>query len=130
MAGVLYCTLNAVWARNRNHCEDSKSVSTITQTDRDALTRWDRHLYFQKQWPKREPLIRQKNVCIDQPSTFLCTSAAHQNWTHKISAKVMDQESAGFMYFKNKLPRVSDAKIKEGVLVGPQIRELIQDVKF
>ena len=30
----------------------------------------------------------------------------------KISVKVMDQESAGFMYFKNKLPRVSDAKIK------------------
>jgi hypothetical protein len=42
----------------------------------------------------------------------------------------MDQESAGFMYIKNKLPRVSDAKIKEGVLAGPQIRELIQDVKF
>jgi len=42
----------------------------------------------------------------------------------------MYQESAGFMYFKNKLRRVSDAKIKEGALVGPQIRELIHDVKF
>jgi hypothetical protein len=36
----------------------------------------------------------------------------------------MDQKSAGFMYFKNKLPRVSDAKINEGVYVGLQIREL------
>jgi hypothetical protein len=26
-------------------------------------------------------------------------------------------------------PRISDAEIKEGVFVGPQIRELIQDVK-
>jgi len=33
------------------------------------------------------------------------------------------------MYLTNKLPRISDAKIKEGVCVGPQMRELIQDVK-
>jgi hypothetical protein len=34
------------------------------------------------------------------------------------------------MYLKNKFPRISDAKIKEGIFVGPQIRELIQLVKF
>jgi hypothetical protein len=44
--------------------------------------------------------------------------------------KAMDQNSAGFMYLKNKFPRISDAKIKKGVFVGPQLRELIQDVKF
>ena len=33
------------------------------------------------------------------------------------------------MYLKNKSPRRSDAKIKEGVFVGPQIRHLTQDVK-
>ena len=42
----------------------------------------------------------------------------------------MDQNRAGFMYLKNKFPRISDYKIKEGVFFGPQIRELIQDVKF
>ena len=42
----------------------------------------------------------------------------------------MDQESAGFMYFKNTLPRASDAKIKDGVFVGLQITELTEDVKF
>jgi len=31
---------------------------------------------------------------------------------------------------KNKFPRISDAKIKDGIFVGSQIRELIQDVKF
>jgi phosphoenolpyruvate synthase/pyruvate phosphate dikinase len=31
---------------------------------------------------------------------------------------------------KNKFPRTRDAKIKEKVLVGHQIRQLIQDVKF
>jgi len=34
------------------------------------------------------------------------------------------------MYLKNKFPRISDAKIKEGVFVGPQIRQSVQDVKF
>ena len=34
------------------------------------------------------------------------------------------------MYLKNKFPRISDVKFKEGVFVEPQIRELIQDVKF
>jgi hypothetical protein len=43
--------------------------------------------------------------------------------------KAMDGHSAGFMYLKNKFPRISDAKIKEGVFVGLQIRELKQNVK-
>jgi ABC-type long-subunit fatty acid transport system fused permease/ATPase subunit len=40
--------------------------------------------------------------------------------------KAMDQNSTGFMYLKNKFPTISDAKIKEGVFVGPQVRELIR----
>ena len=31
---------------------------------------------------------------------------------------------------KNKFPNVSDAKIKVGIFIGPQIRELIQDKQF
>ena len=31
---------------------------------------------------------------------------------------------------KTKFPRITDAKIKEGVTAGPQIRELVQDAKF
>ena len=30
----------------------------------------------------------------------------------------------------DKFPRTSDAKIKDRAFLGPQIRELIQDVKF
>ena len=44
--------------------------------------------------------------------------------------KTMDQNSAGFMYLKNKFPRIHDAKIKEGIFVWPQITELIQEIKF
>jgi hypothetical protein len=39
--------------------------------------------------------------------------------------KAMDQNRAGFMNLKNRFPRISDAEMKEGPFVGPQIRELI-----
>jgi len=42
--------------------------------------------------------------------------------------KAMDQNSTGFVYIKNKFHKISDVKIKEGVLSGPHIRELIQKI--
>ena len=41
--------------------------------------------------------------------------------------KGMDKTGRGFEYVRNKFAYVSDAKIKEGIFIGPQIRELIQD---
>jgi len=31
---------------------------------------------------------------------------------------------------RNKIPNVSDARIKESIFIGPQIRELMQDKQF
>ena len=36
----------------------------------------------------------------------------------------------GFEYVRNKFPNVNDAEIKEGIFIGPQIRELVQDKQF
>ena len=44
--------------------------------------------------------------------------------------KAMNQSGQGFMYLSKKFPRLSSAKIKEWVLVGPQIRELQKDSHF
>jgi len=44
--------------------------------------------------------------------------------------KGMDKTGRGFEYLRNKSPNVSDAKIKEGIFIGPQIRELMQDKQF
>ena len=44
--------------------------------------------------------------------------------------KAMNQSGQGFMYLSKKFPRLSSAKIKEGVFVGPQIRELQKDSHF
>ena len=39
-------------------------------------------------------------------------------------------ESAGFQYLVEKFPKISAAKLKEGVFVGPQIREVLKDHGF
>jgi len=48
----------------------------------------------------------------------------------KNSVKGMDKTGRGFEYVRNKFPNMSDAKIKEGIFIGPQIRELMQDKQF
>ncbi|UYV80765.1 hypothetical protein LAZ67_19001665 [Cordylochernes scorpioides] len=44
--------------------------------------------------------------------------------------KAIDRNASGFAYIKQKCSSISDAKIKEGIFVGPQIREFQQDRKF
>ena len=44
----------------------------------------------------------------------------------KNSVKGMDKTGRGFEYLRN----VSDAKIKEGIFIGPQVRGLKQDKQF
>lgn len=44
--------------------------------------------------------------------------------------KAMDRASDGFQYLQRKFPRISEAKLKEGIFVGPQIRQLMLDSNF
>ncbi|XP_076659865.1 uncharacterized protein LOC143363151 [Halictus rubicundus] len=44
--------------------------------------------------------------------------------------KAMDKTGPAFEYLKTKFPTISDAKIKEGIFIGPQIRKLINDTNF
>ncbi|UYV62143.1 hypothetical protein LAZ67_1007985 [Cordylochernes scorpioides] len=44
--------------------------------------------------------------------------------------KAMDRNVSGFAYLKQNFSSISEAKIKEGIFVGPQIRELQQDGNF
>lgn len=39
----------------------------------------------------------------------------------------MNPEGQAFKYLREKNSRLSDAKIKEGIFVGPQIRLLVKD---
>ena len=42
----------------------------------------------------------------------------------------MNQKEAAFTYLRDKFPRLSEAKLKEGIFIGPQIRDLIKDEYF
>jgi len=47
-----------------------------------------------------------------------------KGWSDKNSVKAMNQEEAAFTYLREKFPRLSEAKLKEGIFFGPQIRTL------
>ena len=44
--------------------------------------------------------------------------------------KAMDREGEGFKYLTERFPRLSGAKIKEGIFTGPDIRKVIRDPEF
>ena len=44
--------------------------------------------------------------------------------------KSLNREGDCFRYLENKFPSISDAKLKEGIFDGPQIRKLLNDDKF
>ena len=84
-----------------------------------------------KLWPKRTSLKTRKKNVISLPLVLL--KKIYLPSLHiglrlmKNFVKSMDKTDHGFECFRNKFPSVSDAKIKEGVFIGPQIRELVQE---
>jgi len=44
--------------------------------------------------------------------------------------KAMNQKEAAFTYLREKFPRLSEAKLKDGIFIGPQIQDLIKDKYF
>jgi len=53
------------------------------------------------------------------------------HWFIKFLAKAMAKiNSKVFQYLSETLPKISAAKLKEGVFVGPQIRESLEDEAF
>jgi len=44
--------------------------------------------------------------------------------------KALKKDGHAFSYLREKFPKLSEAKIKEGVFVGPQIRKVIKDPNF
>ena len=42
----------------------------------------------------------------------------------------MNKVNSGFQYIRQKFPNITEAKIKEGIFVGPQIKQLMMDPAF
>jgi len=87
-----------------------------------------------KLWPKRTSLTPgEKNVVkppLVLPEKIYLPPLHMKLGLMKNFVKGMDKAGRGFEYARNKFPNVSDARIKECIFIGPQIRELMQDKQF
>lgn len=116
-------------------CEDiwSRRCRGKFYQNRDSRARHEH--YHTKTWPPRnefmpgnantehEPMIDPKKILL--PPLHIKLGLIKQ------FIKKLDHQSRAFLYLKNELfSRLSDAKLKEGVLVGPQIRKMMKDLKF
>ena len=121
-----YVVVSRLW-----HCYSE--CNSVTQNT--AVSCWDKkNHYVNKLWPKRTSLTPgEKNVVIPPlvlPDKIYLPPLHIKLGLMKNFLKGMDKTDCGFQYVRNKFPYVSDAKIKEGILIGPQIRELKQDKQF
>ncbi|XP_034195319.2 uncharacterized protein LOC117611480 [Osmia lignaria lignaria] len=90
--------------------------------------------YIKKDWTSRQQLIPgEKNIkhtnLVDPQNVYLPRLHIKLG-IMKNFVKAMDKSGPGFEYLKTKFPSISDAKIKEGIFVGPQIRNLMNDKNF
>ncbi|GBN31006.1 hypothetical protein AVEN_38582-1 [Araneus ventricosus] len=100
------------------------------------LCEWDiraKH-YIVRKWPCRETFTPgQKNVVHDplvQKENIYLPPLHIKLGLIKQFVKAMDKTGDGFNFLKTKFPLLSEAIIKEGIFVGPQIRQLAKDSKF
>lgn len=127
-----------------NICADLKVVALLTGLQSGYtkyccfLCEWDSRAkdkhYKIKAWPPRETIeVGVKNLTREplvQKEKIYLPPLHIKLGLIKNFVKALDKEGNAFKYLKNKFPRISEAKIKEGIFVGPQIRQLFKDANF
>ena len=71
---------------------------------------------------EKQPLV--------EPSKILLPSMHLKLGLMKSLVKAVYQEEAAFTYLWEIFPRLSEAKLKEGIFIGPQIRDIVKDEYF
>ena len=81
------------------------------------------HHYVNKLWPKRTSLaageIKVVNPSLVLPEKIFLPALNIKLGLMKNFVKIMDKTGRGFEYLRNKSTNMSDAKIKEGIFMGP-----------
>lgn len=90
--------------------------------------------WIKKDWPQRASLTPgTKNVvkeALVDRSKILLPPLHIKLGIMKQFVKALPKDGPCFKYLCDKFQHLSDAKIKEGVFVGPEIRKLMQDANF
>ena len=125
-------------------CGDLKVISLLLGAKQGFtkyccfICEWDsraRSLHYpKKDWPARKSLepgiVNVENQRQVEPTNILLPSMHLKLGLMKNFVKSMNQEEATFTYSKEMFPRLSEAKLKDGIFIGPQIRDLIKDEYF
>ena len=97
-------------------------------------SRGDDNHFMRREWPSRSnflpgtfnvksrPLVDAHKILLPPPHIKLGLV--------KQFVKGISIDGSAFLFLREKFPRVSDAKLKAGIFVGPQIRELFSDRTF
>lgn len=90
--------------------------------------------YKVKNWPKRENFVpgerNVKYIPLVDPKKVLLPPLHIKLGLIKNFVKSLNKEGDGFKHLRKIFPKLSDAKLKEGIFVGPQIRKLLNDPEF
>ncbi|KRZ05510.1 hypothetical protein T11_3579 [Trichinella zimbabwensis] len=102
------------------------------------LCEWDSRArdehWKKKDWPMRANLTPgSKNIChqsLINPEKVLLPPLHIKLGIMKQFVKALDKNGTCFQYLCTQFPLLSDAKLKEGIFVGPDIQKLIKDKMF
>lgn len=125
-------------------CSDLKVVAMLTGLQQGYtkymcfLCKWDsrarKEHYVRKDWPKRDNFTIGKDNVKNDPlvvkERIILPPLHIKLGLFKNFVKALQKEGPAFQYLKSVFPNLSDAKIKEGVFVGPQIKKLLNDSAF
>ena len=94
-------------------------------------SRADKHHYSTTEWPSRTTFNPGKfdvqHIPIVEPSKVFLPPLHIKLGLFKNFVKAMDIEGEEFKYICKKFPYKSEAKLKQGIFVGPEIRKLVKD---
>ena len=87
-----------------------------------------------KHWPTRDEIEQGKHNIKHKPllqSDRVQLPPLHiKHGLFKQFVKALDKDFFAFAYLAAKFPSLSQAKIKEGIFIGPQIRKIVLDETF
>src|SRR5215469_18531406 len=91
--------------------------------------------YDQKtEWPQRTEFIpgscSMKQLPLVDPKKILLPPLHIKLGLMKNFVKALNKDGEGFGHLKQMFPKITEAKLKEGIFVGPQIRKVMQHVIF
>ena len=124
-----YVVISRLW-----HCYlECNSGTQNSAVSREWDSRDKKNHCVNKLWPKRTSLTPgEKNVLnpLVLPENIFLPPLHIKLGLLKTFVKGTDKTGRGLEYVRNNFPNVSDAKIEEGIFIGPQIRELMQGKQF